>query len=159
MTYTLLCGLLLRVNMFARGFYTWVLFTPDSFLVTVGDIMRGIGSFPCPQEPAVWVRDHLSGILLGRMVKGVLALYPSPAADTATASEFFHQEKHHSGPHPFQIDLRHKGSQFHIIEVCRGSSHWACGPNTHTHRIKWKLKYNSNELCWGRMLSQPVFHP
>lgn len=75
------------------SFYTRVFFTPNSFLVTVGDTMRGIGSFPCPQEPAVWVRDHLSGILLGSMGKGVLALCPSPAADTATASDFFPPRK------------------------------------------------------------------
>lgn len=72
--------------------------------------MRGIGSLPCPQEPAVWVRDHLSGILLSSMVTEVLALYPSPVADTTTASEFFHQEKNHNGPHTFQIDLSLKGS-------------------------------------------------
>lgn len=103
--------LALGVNLSARRFYTWVFFTPNSLLVTVGDTMRGMGSFPCPQEPVVWVRDHLSGILLSSMVTGVLALCLSPAADTGTASEFFHQEKkNHSSPHPFQIDLSLKGS-------------------------------------------------
>lgn len=107
----ILCGLLLGWTCLHAVSILECFFTPNSLLVTVGDTMRGMGSFPCPQEPVVWVRDHLSGILLSSMVTGVLALCLSPAADTATASEFFHQEKkNHSSPHPFQIDLSLKGS-------------------------------------------------
>lgn len=67
--------------------------------------MRGIGSFPCPQEElVVWVRNHLPGIL-GSMVQGVLALCPSPTTDTETTGEFFHQEKNKTSQLPVQMDL------------------------------------------------------
>lgn len=96
----ILCGLLLGWTCLHAVSILECFFTPNSLLVTVGDTMRGMGSFPCPQEPVVWVRDHLSGILLSSMVTGVLALCLSPAADTATASEFFHQEKKKSQQPP-----------------------------------------------------------
>lgn len=134
----ILCGLLLGWTCLHAVSILECFFTPNSLLVTVGDTMRGMGSFPCPQEPVVWVRDHLLGILLSSMGKGVLALCLSPAADTATASEFFHQEKKKITAAPIHSKLIwvSREVQFHIIEVCRGSSQWACGPKTHTHRIK-----------------------
>lgn len=130
MSYTLLCDLLLGVNMFARQFlYSSIFYTKLLSGHSRGHDERkrkfSLPSGACGvgERPSVGNSPRQRG-------EGSPSSLPKSCCRYCNRQWFFfHQEKKiTAAPIHSKLIQVSREVQFCIIEVCRGSSQWACGP-------------------------------